>query len=78
MTRAPVKSSNIQSVGYDAATRALEIEFKSGGVYRYHGVTLDEYHALVNSASLGSHFHHHIRSRYQSERMDTPAPKGGA
>ena len=36
MARAPVVSSVIQSIGYDAEHAVLEIEFVSQRVYRYH------------------------------------------
>jgi hypothetical protein len=33
-----VDSSNIESIGYDRANLALEVRFKSGGLYRYSHV----------------------------------------
>lgn len=52
MQRRYVSSSRIRSVGWEPNT--LEVEFKDGSVYQYHGVTSLEYNAFVNSASLGS------------------------
>lgn len=52
MQRQPVSSSRITSVGW--ANNTLEVEFKNGRVYQYHGVTQDEYQNFMNSPSLGS------------------------
>lgn len=60
----PVRSSNIRAIGYEPETRTLEVEFHSGGVYRYSGVPESVYQGLMHSASKGSFFHHHIKDRY--------------
>ena len=38
MERIPVSSSNIASLGYDAATQTLQVEFLSGSIYQYFDV----------------------------------------
>jgi len=38
MKRAPVASSSLRSLGYDAAQQVLEVEFASGALYRYEQV----------------------------------------
>lgn len=52
MQRQYVSSSRITSVG--RANNTLEVEFKNGHVYQYHGVTQSEYQNFMNSPSLGS------------------------
>jgi hypothetical protein len=52
MHRQYVSSSRISSVGWDS--NVLEVEFKDGAVYQYHGVSDSEYRAFMNSGSLGS------------------------
>lgn len=52
MNRQPVSSSRISSVGWTNNT--LEVEFKNGAVYQYHGVSESEYISFINSPSLGS------------------------
>lgn len=52
MFRQSVSSSRISSVGWSNDT--LEVEFKNGVVYQYHNVSESEYHAFMNSPSLGS------------------------
>lgn len=67
MKREPVISSNIQSVGYDAEKQVLEVEFKSGGVYRYVGVNAETHEGLMRAASTGGYFAKHIRGKYALE-----------
>jgi len=65
MIRQPVSSSNIRSIGYDAKSQALEIEFHSGGIYQYFNVPESIYSALMSASSHGSYFHRHIEDRYR-------------
>jgi len=69
MERAPVTSSDLCSVGYDAESLMLEIEFKKGAVYQYAGVPLEEYQNLMNASSHGRYFNTNIRSRYPFVRI---------
>lgn len=69
MKRSGVKSSNLESVGYDSASETLEIEFRGGTVYQYSGVPQHAYDAFVGATSLGSHFHHHIRNKYSTMEL---------
>jgi hypothetical protein len=61
MSREPVKSGNIRSVGHDPATNTLEVEFHGGKVYRYRGVTAHQHRELMRADSLGRHFHENLR-----------------
>ncbi|WP_136611648.1 KTSC domain-containing protein [Sinomonas albida] len=38
MTMTPVVSTNVERVGYDEVAQILRVEFRSGGIYDYHGV----------------------------------------
>lgn len=69
MERIPVSSSNLCSVGYDADSQTLEIEFNHGGVYQYAGVPEGEYEGLVNAGSKGQYFHANIKSRYSFTKL---------
>lgn len=64
MNRVPVKSSNILSIGYDADSQILEIEFATKRVYRYSSVPPHVYAALMRSESHGKYFLMHISSVY--------------
>lgn len=64
-----VKSSNISKIGHSGTT--LTVEFKNGGaVWDYEGVTPEQHDALVNADSIGSHFHHHIKSKFEGKKRE--------
>jgi len=54
MKRATVVSSNIVSVGYDAPSETLEVEFMSGSIYQYYNVPQAIYDAFLRAISPGS------------------------
>lgn len=64
MRRIWVDSSSIASIGYEAATRELEIEFReSGDVYRYFDVPGEEYAAFMAAESKGSYLNQVFKTR---------------
>lgn len=69
MIRERVVSSNLCSVGYDADSGVLEIEFHNGRVYRYFDVPEKVYKELMRARSLGSYFSEKIRSGYRYQRV---------
>ncbi|MBG1242575.1 MULTISPECIES: KTSC domain-containing protein [unclassified Nostoc] len=64
MLRTPVNSRNLHSVGYDATTRTLEVEFNNGSVYQYSGVPESTYRGLISASSHGKYFHANIKDSY--------------
>ena len=64
MKRAPVESSSIASVGYDVATRTLEVEFVHGAVYRYLELPADVHVAFWAADSKGRFLNEAIRDSY--------------
>jgi hypothetical protein len=64
MKRQPVRSASVASLGYDPRTKTLEVEFTSGAVYRYFGVSELEYQRLLESESIGRHLNQAIRNAY--------------
>lgn len=34
----PATSTNVLAVGYEASTRTMRVQFRSGGVYDYYGI----------------------------------------
>ncbi len=68
MERQPVSSSNLVSVGYDEDSSTLEVEFKSGTVYRYLNVPSFEYERLMAASSHGIYFNANIKDKYPFER----------
>lgn len=49
-------SSNLKQVMYNEDARSLVVHFHSGHKYIYHGVTPNEYDALINAGSHGNYF----------------------
>jgi hypothetical protein len=60
--REPVTSSAIVSVGYDAETATLEIEFTSGRVYQFFDVPESLAEALRAAPSQGTFFNLFVRT----------------
>jgi len=69
MDRSPVDSSCLRSVGYDRASATLEVEFQSGGIYRYFDLPADEHAGLMRAPSKGQYFVARIRDLYRTKRM---------
>jgi hypothetical protein len=59
-----VESSALARVAYDEAAELLQVEFCSQLVYRYFGVPLAVYQALLEAASKGAYFNQAIRERF--------------
>lgn len=68
MNRQPVTSSNIASIGYDAALQILEVEFLNGTIYQYLNVPQPEYDGLM-AGSHGTYLNAHIKPHYQVQKQ---------
>lgn len=69
MNRERVQSSMITSVGYDAQSAILEIEFRNGRTYQYLDVPAFLYRGLTLAASKGQYFTRRIDSRFRFEEV---------
>lgn len=70
MDRTKVSSSTIRSVGYDAKTRTLEIEFTSGSIMQYARVPPDLHRSMMSSPSIASFFRDRIEEEgYTARRV---------
>jgi hypothetical protein len=69
LERKAVRSGSIASVGYDARSKTLEIEFRSGGVYRYSGVPERRYAALMRAQPIGGYFVREIKPWYACTKV---------
>ena len=65
LDRISVQSSNIRSVGYEAISETLEVEFTSGNIYQYFGVPESEYEGLMNAGSKGRYLNQNIKDCYR-------------
>ncbi len=73
--RLPLTSSMMASVGYDPRRRTLEIEFRTGGVYRYFRVPAPVFRALREAPSKGRFFHAHIDGVFEFARAPATSPR---
>lgn len=64
-----VNSSCIASAGYSPAHEVLDVEFRSGIVYRYLAVPHDEYTRFAAAPSLGVHLNRFIKGRFAYVRL---------
>ena len=69
--RRQINSSCISSIGYSAIAQVLEIEFKSGAVYRYLAVPEDVHAKLIAADSKGAHLNRFIKPRFVCVRLKT-------
>lgn len=69
MDRTHVSSTDLRSVGYNDDDQVLEIEFNSGGVYRYFNVPENIYDGFMAAISHGKYFHRNIKDTYQFEQI---------
>jgi len=61
MERKRIDSSGLSVVGYSKDSAVLEIEFKSGKVYRYFAVPSSLYAELMTAESKGTFFNRCIK-----------------
>ncbi len=72
-----VQSSQIAQIGHDGQS-TLRVLFRRGGLYDYQQVTSEEFEALHNAASIGSHFGSFIKGVKpfnKVEGSDFPKPE---
>ena len=69
MERYSVASSNIASIGYDAPSQILEVEFLSGTIYQYYGVPKNIYDRLMQAGSKGRFLNMYISNAYGYSRV---------
>jgi len=70
MLREVVESSSLRSIGYDRKTHTLEVEFASGGIYRYEEVPPQLWLELRQSPSKGKFFQAHVRDRFPTALIE--------
>lgn len=68
-------STSINEVRYNPAKEQLYIEFNTGTVYRYEGVSLSRYVWFRSADSAGTFFAERIKPNYVSAKVPTGFPK---
>jgi hypothetical protein len=66
--RTAVVSSLLSSMGYSIDT-TLELEFRSGAIYRYFAVPHAVFRGRIAAESKGTYFNHHVRNRFRYQRL---------
>jgi hypothetical protein len=74
MDRLPVKSSFIESIGYDPDGRTMHVKLKNGKTYAYEGVDPIRHNELMSAKSIGQHFHAHIKPHFEGKVVDENEP----
>ena len=70
MRRQAVESESIASIGYNVSRNELEIEFReSGSVYRYFGVSPEEYIEFMAAESKGTYLNQVLKARHHRYLM---------
>ena len=69
MDRKRINSSTIRSVGYDAGKQVLEIEFTSGSIVQYTGVSGEVHRRFMSSPSPGSFYQDQIDESFPSKKV---------
>jgi len=64
MARVDLQSTSLNAATYQKQDALLELEFRSGTVYRYVGVPEQVYQELLTAESKGRYFNRHIRNRF--------------
>lgn len=62
-------SSHLVKSRYNAMDRTLDIEFKNGSVYRYHGFPPGEHQAFLSAPSQGRYHSDFIKDYYHCEPL---------
>jgi hypothetical protein len=65
-----VKSSCINSIGYDEFLEELYVEFKNGGIYRYPHCSKPMYDRLMVSPSKGRFINDHFVGEIHYDRIN--------
>ncbi len=69
MQRKRVNSSRIRSVGYDEASRTLEVEMSNGQVFQYSGVYPEVYRRFMAAPNPTAFFDDKIAEEYTAKRV---------
>jgi hypothetical protein len=69
MRRIPLESSTLASVLYLPKSRELEVEFRSGQIYRYRNVPPHSYHELMAARSKGAYYNFNIRNHFSFQQL---------
>lgn len=64
-----VTSSQVESVGYDAASKTLAVKFKNGGEYQYDGPPPELYDSMLKAESIGKFLGAHVKGKFTFRKV---------
>jgi hypothetical protein len=67
VARVPTASSSVASIGYSPGT--LEVQFRSGAVYRFFEVPRAIYESFLAAPSKGAFFNESVKGRFGYARV---------
>ena len=75
MPRVDLNSTSLHAVTYQDQCAVLELEFRSGAVYRYFGIPPQTFEELLRAESKGGYFNSRIRNRFAYAKVYSAAPQ---
>ena len=69
MERQPVNSSSIASIGYSPRSRTLDVEFRTGAIYRYEQVPSQLAREFLAAESKGRYFARRVRGKFPFKQL---------
>jgi len=61
----PVKSSNVEAIGYDAGGSVMHVRFKGGKTYAHDSVSPRDHQAFMDADSKGKHYHANFKGKHR-------------
>jgi hypothetical protein len=72
VNRVYLESKALASAAYSSRRRILDLEFRSGAVYRYFDFPRQQYEAFLAADSRGGYFSRKIRDRFRCQQIRVP------
>lgn len=63
-----VNAGNLRAIGYDAATRMLQVE-TNAGTFQYTDIPADVFRRLSTSSSMWSYYRDNIEDEFTARRI---------
>ena len=71
----PVVSKNILSIGYNANTRTMRIEFKKNVLYDYSAIPPELFQGMMAAESKGGFFNDNFRNKFEFHKIEREEEK---
>jgi hypothetical protein len=64
-----VDSTNVKTIGYEADSQKLEVEYLSGQKYEYSNVPQNVFDGFITAVSKGKYLNQIIKGQYEVRRV---------